>query len=299
MTIIDEIRSFFASLTQGAAVLQTLPAGYQAYAIRQRGEYGVAVEWNGDRPISEYFSSAHLFSSEIFIGGEAKNMLLLISDREEYRNEFAAVCAQFVDPGEEGHDRSTLLEDPLGWWTNWKNLLGNTSLDRTPYSVLCELLVLKHVLAFDPEAKWTAAESGTHDIESETACYEAKSTKLRYGSYLTVSSQHQLVAPKPLKLFFVRVESSPAGLCINDLVNELESIGYDPVLLEDQLSRQRYEKGSSDREKRYSILEKREYVIDAAFPKITAESFKGNVIPNSIYSITYTVDLDGIPYNPW
>lgn len=299
MTIIDEIRSFFSSLSQGAALLNTLPCDYPAFVVRLGAKYGVAIEWEVDRPISEYFSNAHLFSTEILVDGEEKVLLMLVSDREEYRNEFAAVCAQFVDPGEEGHDRAALLDNPLEWWSNWKNLLGNTSLDRAPYTILCELLTLEYVLTFDPEAKWTAAESGTHDIESETGCYEVKSTKLRYGSYFTVSSQHQLLSPKPLTLYFIRVEPSPAGLSINDAVDDLISIGYSPVLLERQLSKQRYEKGSSDREKRFSILEKREYKVDDAFPKITAESFKGDVIPAAIFSITYVVDLDGIPYNSW
>jgi hypothetical protein len=47
------------------------------------------------------------------------------------------------------------------------------------------------------------------------------------------------------------------------------------------------------------MLEKRIYTVDEDFPKITAESFKGDVIPHAIVAINYTVDLDGISYYSW
>jgi hypothetical protein len=299
MVILNELKSFFASKENGAVLLESMPINYPAYAVRRHGIFGVAIEWGFDKNVSEFFSSVHLHTVHSTIEGENKNLLVLSSDREEYRNEFASVCAQFIDPGENGRYRVALLEDPIEWWKSWKNLLGNASLERTPYTVLCEMIALHHVLSFDPTAQWTASQSGTHDIESERECYEVKSTKMRYGSTITISSQHQLLAPKPLSLFFVRVEESPTGVSINAMADILVSSGYDSVLLENQLAKMRYEKGASDRDKKYAILEKRVYVVDDSFPRITAESFKGDVIPSSILSITYTVDLEGIPYKTW
>ena len=299
MSTLLELQTFFASLTNGAAPLESLPAEYPAFAIRTLNGYGVAIEWDSNKPVSEYFSSAHLVSHRTVVGGYAKNLLMLVSNREEYRNEFATVCAQFVDPGENGNDRKRLLQDPVEWWQTWKNLLGNTSLDKTPYSVLCEMLVLKHVLSFDASATWTASLSGTHDIESESNSYEVKSTIKRYGALLSISSQFQLLTPKPLELYFVRVEESPAGFSINNIADELMSLGYDENLLESQLSRAHFDKGSSYRDKKYSILEKRIYQVDENFPCITAHSFKGDVIPIGVVEINYTIDLDGIPYRSW
>ncbi len=299
MTTLQELQDFFASLTYGAAPLQSLPDEYPAYAVRIMEGYGVAIEWVFGKQVSEYFSNAHLVSVRTIVGGFPKDLLMLISSREEFRNEFATVCAQFVDPGNEGEDRLALMNNPIVWWEKWKTLLGNASLDRTPYSVLCEMLVLKHVLAFDPTATWTASKAGTHDIESETHSYEVKSTIVRYGARLSISSQFQLLTPKPLDLYFIRVEESPAGVSINDVVGELTSLGYDEYLLEDQLTRARFEKGSSYRDKKYSLLEKRDYIVDEDFPKITAQSFKDDVIPYGIVEINYVVDLDGLPYNNW
>ena len=299
MTIIQELQDFYASLTKGAAPLQSLPTEYPAYAIRVLEGYGVAIEWDSDRQVSEYFSNAHLVSARTVVGGSPKNLLMLISCREEFRNEFATVCAQFIDPGKKGEDRLALIDNPIVWWEKWKTLLGNASLDKTPYSVLCEMLVLKHVLTFDPTAFWTASKAGTHDIESDTHSYEVKSTIIRYGAHLSISSQFQLLTPKPLDLYFIRVEESPTGVSINDVVGELTFLGYDEYLLEEQLTRFHFEKGSSDRDKRYSLLEKRMYTVDDEFPKITARSFKDDVIPQGIVEINYVVDLDGVPYNNW
>lgn len=299
MSILQEIQQFFASLTRGAAPLASLPPEYPAYAIRAVDGFGVAIEWDQEKPVSEFFSSAHLMSARTLIGGEQKTLLALISNREEYRNEFATVCAQFVDPGNDGMDRSNLVRDPIGWWQKWKNLLGNTALDKTPYSVLAEMIVLKHVMSFDPTARWTASESGTHDIESDNHSYEVKSTIIRYGALLSISSQFQLLNPKPLDLFFIRFEESPSGVSINDIAAELVSKGYDESLLEIQLTKAHFERGSSDRDRKFTILEKRLYAVDDGFPRITAQSFKGDTIPTAIVEIHYKVDLDGVPYANW
>lgn len=48
-----------------------------------------------------------------------------------------------------------------------------------------------------------------------------------------------------------------------------------------------------------SILEKRNYSVDESFPRITANSFKDEVIPYGIVEINYTVDLDSLPYHNW
>lgn len=298
-TILDELRQFFASQMKGAVLLTTLPDDYPAYAIRLPEGFGVAVLWDGEATVSEHFANAHFGSKAMLLAGEEKKFLLLTSYREELRNEFACVCAQFVDPGLDGADRKALLGNPLSWWKDWKTLLGNVISDKAPYSIMCELLALEHVRTFDPEAEWTATKSGTHDIESPTHGYEVKSTIRRYGADVTISGQFQLLAPKPLDLYFCRVEESPSGISINDMVGRLVASGYDEGLLEHQLATQGYEQGASSRDKAYSILERRMYHVDDSFPKITENSFKGDVFPHGVKQITYTVDLETVEHLPW
>ncbi len=177
--------------------------------------------------------------------------------------------------------------------------MGNAIHDKAPYSVLCEMVVLDYVRSFDPSAEWIAAISGTHDIESESHSYEVKSTIKRYGSSITVSSQYQLLTPKPLDLFFLRVEESPTGISINDMKLELVNKGYNESKLEGQLLKAGYELGASARNKKYSILEKRVYKVDDEFPKITEKTFKGDVAPKGISQITYVVDLEVPSFDIW
>lgn len=299
MNTLDEIRKFFASLSRGATLIRTLPEEYPAYIIRTPDWFGVAVEWDGDTAVSEHFANARICSTKMFLGGEEKSLLLFFSCHEYLRNEFASVCAQFVDPGKDGHDRIALRSDPLSWWKKWKNLLGNTIADHTPYSVLCEMMVLEHIYSTDRSAQWTATQSGTHDIEADQKSYEVKSTIRRYGADITISGQFQLLTPKPLDLYFCRVEESPAGISINDMCIRLDEAGYDRQLLEHQLAVLGYELGASARDMKYTVLEKRIYNVDDSFPKITEASFKDDKMPDGITHITYTVDLENIPYTVW
>ncbi len=297
MDILEEIKLLFASLPSGAARLKTIEDYYPTFVIRNTEGVGVAIEWDKEEAISEHFANAHFFSAKMNLSGEEKNVLVFQSFREDLRNEFACVCAQFVEPGEDGKNRFQLINDPLSWWKRWRNLLGNTILDKAPYSVLSEMMTLYRIYENDKTAVWTGAKSGTHDIETSTNSYEVKSTIRRYGASITVSGQFQFHNPKPLSLFFYRMEESPYGLCINDMINNLTTIGYDEALLEHQLYTMGYEKGASARDKKYTVLEKRLYDVNDDFPKITEESFAGNAIPNGVIQIVYTVDLDGVAFS--
>jgi hypothetical protein len=47
---------------------------------------------------------------------------------------------------------------------------------------------------------------------------------------------------------------------------------------------------------KYKLLEMRRYIIDPAFPTITANSFKDNKFPDSVIKMAYKLDLTGINY---
>ena len=299
MTLPDEIRKFFASLSSGAIRLQSLPEEYPAFVIRTPEGFGVAVEIDSDEIISEHFANAHYGTKKTILNGEETTLLMFQTFREDLRGEFACVCAQFAEPGEDGANRKALLEDPRGWWKRWRNLLGNAIASKSAYSVICEMLLLERILSSDPSTEWTAMQSGTHDVETETRSYEVKSTIRRYGAHITIAGQFQLLRPKPLDLYFFRCEESQVGISINMVRDRLVAGGYDEYLLEQQLASQGYEIGSGAREKKYSILERRIYHVDDDFPKITETSFKGDKIPKGISQITYTVDLDGLSFDVW
>ena len=299
MGILEEIRECFASTQNGARDLRSLANEFPAMVIRNNDGYGVAVEFDDERDISEKFANSRLFTQIIRDEKEEKKYLILSCMRDSLRYEFATVCAQFVEPGLDGIDRKNLLADPLNWWKRWRELMGNTISDKDAYSVIAEMMVLDDLYKNDNSVEWVAVVSGSHDIEGEQGSYEVKSTVKRYGATITISSQHQLQSLKRLYLYFCRLEQSKEGVSINDMKDKLIEAGYDKDKLEQQLYHLGYEKGASIREEKYRVLEKRKYEVDEKFPRIVDSSFKGDHIPALVTQITYTIDLDGLEYNVW
>ena len=294
MGILEEIREYFASTQNGAREIKTLPKEYSAMVIRDNEGYGVAIEFDDIRDISEKFANSRLFSRTLAIGGIEKKYLILSCMLDSLRYEFATVCAQFVEPGIDGMDRKNLMSEPLEWWKKWRELMGNTISNKEAYSVIAEMMVLDDLYTQDNTVEWTAVNSGSHDIEGNESSYEVKSTVKRYGATITISGQHQLQSLKRLQLYFCRLEQSRTGISINDMKDRLVADGYDKDKIEQQLYQLGYERGASIREEKYKVLEKRKYEVDDTFPKITKASFKDDHIPESITQITYGANFSDI-----
>ena len=300
MTILEEIRDAFASMqSYGAMPVKGLDDEYIAYIVRIPDGYGVAIPVDNKMEIAENFNSCKFRTGLLSIGGVPSNYLMLISAFEEYRYEFASLCTELLNPGENGKDRKALLENPLNWWKRWKELVGNGIKERAVYSVIAEMYVLEHKLKSDPSAEWTATRMGSRDIECNGESGEVKSTCKRYGAEINISGQHQLEHKKPLYLYFIRMEESLEGISVNDMKKRLVNAGYDSGKLEIELQHQGFERGASIRDRKSRILEKRKYVVDESFPYITKESFKNNQLPSGITHIVYTVDLDAVSYTTW
>lgn len=300
MMILEEIRDGFASMkTYGALKMTRLDDEYTAFIIRIPDGYGVAIPVKKEMEVTENFNRCKFRTGLLSIEGNPSNYLMLISAFEEYRYEFASLCAELLSPGENGRNRKSLLDNPLGWWERWKELVGNDIKDRAIYSIIAELRVLEHKLKTDPSTEWTATRMGSHDIECAEESCEVKSTCKRYGAEITIAGQHQLAHKRPLYLYFLRMEESQEGISVNDMKKRLIHAGYDPGKLEIELQQQGIEHGASIRDRKYKILEKRKYAVDDSFPCITRESFKDNHLPAGITQIVYTVDLDSVSYTAW
>jgi hypothetical protein len=299
MNLLEEIREYFASVNWGARELKSLPKDFPGYVIKTSEGYGVAIPYSNGKIVSEKFANCKLHNNMIVIDGKEDMFLILSCNLNSLRYEFAAVCAQFAEPGENGSNRINLINNPTEWWQQWKTLLGNIASEKKPYNVIAEMLVLEHLMKEGKNVVWTAVNSGSHDIETDEECYEVKSTIKRYSATVTIAGQHQLQCTKRLYLFFCRMEKSVEGFSINDVKTNLVNAGYNEDTLEEQLNQLGYELGMSVRDEKYKVLEKRKYEVDQKFPQITPASFKGGKIPDNIIQITYTVDLDGLEYENW
>ena len=296
MKLLEEIKEHFASRQEGIRIISSLPALYKAYTIRNSEYYGVAVAFHKINDISESSVESRIFTTVLSVEGHAQKYLLLCCFNEQFRLPFAQLCEHFVEPGDNGENRLEILNDTLTWWDKWIGLLGNCKTDRQAYSFIAEMLALKSIYKYDKSAKWTAANLGSHDIETDKKSVEVKATICKSSTKITIHSQFQLSSEKELNLLFYRLEESEHGISINDVKKQLIQEGYDEFLLESQLKQFNLLNGSSIRNQKFVVLETRRYIVDDTFPKITKESFKNNVFPKNINKIEYQIDLEGIDY---
>lgn len=290
--LIAEIQTHFASQIQGLRPLNSVGADYKAYSFRQGVEYGVAVETKSSKEV--YEEAAQITIKTINNLG-VKYIALACCD-EGFRNEFAKFGANFVTPGDNGDNRATILNTPLKWWNGWIGMLGNKVGGRKSYDTIAEMMALEELFKNDKSISWTASQAGSHDLESDNASYEVKSTLKKSETTVTISSQFQLASAQPLQLWFFRLEESEQGYSINDMKSKLISIGYDENLIEKQLEDRGFMPGNSIRDKKYILLEKRKFNVDDNFPRIVESSFKNDVYPKNIIKILYTIDLEGLDY---
>lgn len=298
MHIVERIKDNFNKGYFGKSMtIPELPDEFPAWTFKQNNYIGVAVPVGKIAPFSEVFSKVKICTaSHVEIDNQDYNVLMLISYAMDSRNEFALMCEQFVDPGENGQNRKELVSDPEKWWKRWRDMLGNISSTKSAYDILAELLVVEKLIAEGKEPIWTGGYHATHDIELPDSSIEVKSTTNRYGYEVTISSVYQLVPTrnKKLKLAFLRMEKSRLGRSINDVVLSLKSTGYDGTALEDVLTSAGLEVGRVARNEKYKILEWKMYSVDSTFPTVTESSFKNDRLPQNIVRFTYTVDLSGI-----
>lgn len=293
MIAVDEIKELFAfSESIGVYKIEALDQEYPAWVVRfEDSTYGVTVLYEGPE-ITEEFANAQLYSGDFFIGNDRKKCLMLVSSVEKSRNEFALFCDAFIEPGENGAERKRLCSDPLDWWRRWKFLIGNSIMEKRPYAVIGEMAVYDYALGKGEKAKWGGPDSASHDIVSEKADYEVKSTLSRYEKIIHISGQFQLQkSDKRLFLYFVRFEQNVNGKNINDYVEKLVNKGVLRDDIEKKLNKQGYAKGSSARNEKYIVHEVIKYEVDDYFPKIVPELFVEGALPKGIGQLSYDIDL--------
>ncbi len=280
-----------------AKIVSLFDAGYPAWTIKTNEVYGVAIPLEEGVEVAEHFSGAKLYNDRITLDeSEHKNVLLLVTELEDIKYPFATLCAELILPGEDGRLRKEVTSNPVIWWMQWKELLGNRNIDEKVYDAIGELLVLEYLANKGDQVIWNGPNASTYDIDGETVYYEVKSTVARKKRQVTLSNHFQLDPPdgKQLKLVLCQLEPSQAGYCIDDLVNSLVELGYSRYDLNQKLEALGLEKRKSARKRCYDLHAMIMYSVDENFPAIRESSFVGGMLPTGIETITYTISLDGI-----
>lgn len=294
--LIDEIKTRFSDPRNNQSHRLSIPNEYAAWSIRIADWFGVAIEYEGPM-INEEFYSASISKEDLKINGEYKSLLILKSTNDKLRAEFAIICSDFVDPGIGGEKRKKLLENPLEWFSVWKELLGNSLREKMPYSVIGELLTYYFLTKEGLDPCWSGPDASSHDFTSRSLDAEVKSTIKRIGYKVHIANEFQLNSSldKELELFFYRFEVNAGGLSINKVVNALVDLGVDYSTINKGLNKLGYKEGSHFRNEEYKLHEALQYKVDNSFPRIDCKSFKGDVIPKDVETISYDLNIESLP----
>lgn len=295
----DEIRNNWDSDIIGHAqpIFSLVTSRFPAWTVKFIDSYGVAIPYDGVQEINENFSNARIYSSLVrFNADTERKALLLTTGAKDIAIPFSALCAELIDPGESGIFRNEILDSPLKWWREWKDLLGNKSIDERVYNVLGELCVLNRLIEIGEEANWNGPSGASYDIETDKRFVEVKSSVVRDQKEITISNQFQLDPPsKHLDLVFCQFEPSvSSGVSINNTIGELKAKGINVGEINKKLKELGFEEGRSSRSKTFVLHDMLKYTVDDTFPRVTPASFINGVMPAGITKITYTVDLSGM-----
>lgn len=290
METIQKIRNGFAYFRTSAKRSNTLKEEYY-WIVKIDGMQGVAIEIPLDKSVNEQFASISYYTKDYIIGGVEYHLLMLLSNNQNLHNDFAYICASFLEKALDAEEYQGIQKNPISWWHTMKELVGNTNIERATYSVLAELLSYYYFLKHKKEVSWLGQSGASIDFECNDGSYEIKSTIARYGSQVTINSQYQL---KANFLMHYRFEPSTNGISIQNVVKGLIGEGIKEQEIESVLKKLDFPVGSEIRTKTYKILEIIKYKIDDNFPKLTLESFKNNKLPEHIIGLTYTVELEGL-----
>lgn len=309
MELADQIRKKFANLTSGkASKLEGFPEEMSSWTIKMRSSYAVGFEIDENVKVNESFANVSFYTDWFKVGSEEKYLLLLASDDEQLRNEFAGICALFLEAGPNGEMRKELINNPIQWWKNWKNLIGNKNVENSVHGVLGELVTLyyiKKTVVLDLTAEnWTGPKGNSFDIQTQNKNFEVKSTLIKYNNIVTISGQYQLNPNSDLSLIFVKFEEPGKGsggtglISIDSMLEMLAELGMDYSTLNKNVSKLGYKENSLDRKKVFRILEIRKYPVDDNFPYINIDKLSNVNKREHIIQISYKIDLNGIDYEP-
>ena len=289
--LLDEIKYAFSNIDEGKAwPVETVPGAAKGWLIREKNGGMIAAlptEYKG--AFDEKFAGVHMRTSSKLIDDTDQKLIIIECNRYENREPFARICEDFLS----AENGAEIAKNPKDWWRQWKELMGNARTQKSPYAVIGELLLLLRLIEAKQKPKWTGPVGGSHDIELDQVSLEVKSTTERVDEVVTISNQHQLSAGQNKKLYLAlcRFEPNRGHFSINSLIRELIEAGCNGNLMEDQLRKLGYPEGRTSRDEQYDLLGAEVYEVNEDFPKIVAESFKGDTFPAGVIKLIYDISL--------
>ena len=287
-----ELISKLNNTTTGSQEIQ----GYDAYVAKVEDMIGVAIPVEKDLVINERFNKVFIGNFLFAINGVPTKVIFLYTKEPEMSEKYASLCLNFIS----SNSRDTILNNPIDWYNEWRELLGDSKRNKMVYDFIGEMAVLLELQKRGKNPVWNSMSKGTFDITTNESIYEVKTSIVKSFDSITIHNQFQLDIEglnKELFISYVKVEENNAGESIDSLAKQLIDAGFDKTSLEDYLTQNGYYPGKNDRYKQYIIHEIRLYKVDENFPFITKNSFVNKKMPKNVVKLEYTLSLDGLDYS--
>lgn len=163
-----------------------------------------------------------------------------------------------------------------------------------------ELSYLYHFVINDGPGSltsWRGPDAGRHDFEFGAESVEAKTTTsaTSFRAKINGLSQLEQVSDKRLYLVYLRVDWSPDGYTVADMIRHLERL-FDissNELFREKLNELGYEKWpvSQIESFRFIMTESLKFSVDKGFPRIISSALPTDVDPSRLHSVQYEITL--------
>jgi hypothetical protein len=281
------------------------PAGPLRLAVDRNGSRHLLLPLSDDDPNFDGWRSAgvNLTMNLRIVEGEAVRFLDLECRRDDLTGVFTGLVAHVCSMV--AREQKISAAELAAMLESWRELLGG---DRQTWTVsklgglYGELLVLESLLAQDPTATawWTGPTGAPQDFRKGAQAIEVKSTTSTVGRMVRIHGVDQLETPEKgdLTLIWRRfavvsrgegdnipsvVERCLAQAASSGLLTRLDRLGLPSLSSADVCS------------VGFKLIEERSYHVDATFPRVVPDSFRGGAVPPGVLNIDYVVDLDSVP----
>jgi len=219
-----------------------------------------------------------------------------------YEEEFLRLCWDMI---EVTANSEKPREDLIRRYMSWQKLLQYTGKSVMSFQrqkgLLGELLFLKELLhrmgAENAVNAWKGPDGCDQDFQFEETWAEIKTVALA-ATQVKISSLQQLEQENDGRLIVYVLEESAPGddkLSLPKLVDSIKDECSNAPVAEDHLDMKLFKYGyrEADRDeydkKQFRYIEKREYLVNDRFPKLT-----GKTVPMGIVSCNYEISLAAI-----
>jgi hypothetical protein len=278
-------------------------------AIDQQGQRHLLIPApSGARLIEDKRSSGvHLLSAEWVDEDTRRRFVDLVCLKPHLNGLFDLIIFEVLSALDESLSHPDRI--CLAVLNQWRELLSRDSSPRPERSAVIglfgELLILHRIAQINPLVlpTWTGPDGGRFDFYAGGQALEVKTTLRRQGVVLTIHGHDQLETPQggSLHVAVLLIEETPVGgENLRSLVDAISNAGVSRMEIYRKLARLGFTPDTLSLldDQRFKLSERRVYRVDDRFPRITAASFVGAILPRGVTSISYTIDLSVSPPHP-